>query len=327
MTLSRAKEIISKFSQKKILVVGDGMLDRYVFGKVERLNPEAPVLILHAQHEKAATGGAGNVAKNAAALSAQTTLISVVGGDQAAQQLEDAARAEGYEPRFVTDAKRPTIEKIRYLVGSQQMLRVDYEAKEDVKEKIEMELIVILKEAFAEADAIIISDYAKGTITKKVAAAVFEAGKGKWIAADVKPSRAAYVVGASMISPNRKEAHEFLGLNPLEHNGKTASELAELLHAKMKTEVYITLGDEGMYVYTDEATRGFVHQAHVVKVFDVSGAGDTAMAVITLARLAGATPLEAAAIGNAAGAVVVSKVGAVGLTQDELLNMIAHKHE
>lgn len=327
MTLSRAKEIVSQFSSKKILVVGDVMLDRYVFGKVERLNPEAPVPILHARSEKSATGGAGNVAKNTAMLGAQTTLISVVGSDQAAGHVEDAARAEGYEPHFVSDAKRPTIEKIRYLVGSQQMLRVDYEDKDDIQKKIEAELMAILQEVSAGVDAVIVSDYAKGTITKKIVEAVFAAAKGKWIAADVKPSHAAYFVGASMISPNRKEAHEFLGLNPLEHKDKTASELAKLLHVKMKTEAYITLGAEGMYVFANEKTRGLVHQDHAVEVFDVSGAGDTAMAAITLARLCGATPLEAAAIGNAAGAVVVSKIGAAGLTSDELLNMIAHKHE
>lgn len=327
ITLSRAQEIISQFSQKKILVIGDTMLDRYVFGKVERLNPEAPVPVLHAQSAKAATGGAGNVAKNAAILGAQTTLVSVVGSDQAAKHLEDAARAEGYEPRLAIDPRRPTIEKIRYLVGSQQMLRVDYENKVDIKDKIAQEIIKTIQEVAAPADAIIVSDYAKGMITQKIAAAIFTAGQDKWLAADIKPSRAAFFIGASMISPNRKEAHEFLGLNPLEHNDKTASELAELLHEKMKTEVYITLGGEGMYVYADAGQRGLVHQDHVVEVFDVSGAGDTAMAVITLARLGGATPLEAAALGNAAGAVVVSKVGAVGLAPEELLNMIAHKHE
>lgn len=319
---------IEKFQDFKILVIGDVVLDHYVFGKVERLNPEAPVPILHVQKEKEMTGAAGNVAKNAAALGATVTLIGVVGNDESAKRVKQAAEAENYESRVVVDYTRPTIRKNRYLVGSQQLLRVDFEETHDIAADVETKLIEEITAAAVDVDAIIISDYAKGVVTKAVAEAVLAAGKEKniMIAADIKPSRAAFVKGATFISPNLKEGHEFLGLNPLEHSKKDPAEIAKLLHQKMETDVFLTLGAGGVYVEATDGTSQHVPQEHVAEVFDVSGAGDTAIVALVLSRLAGASVIEAAEISNAAGAVVVGKVGSVGLTQEEIKNMLEHKH-
>lgn len=330
MELARAREIVEQFSTKRVLVTGDIALDRYVFGNVERLNPEAPVPILHAAEEKQATGAAGNTAKNAAMLGAQTTFVGVVGDDAGAQRLKAAAVAEGYEAQLVVDPDRPTIEKIRYLVRNQQMLRVDWEETKEIAGQIEESVIQAIQAAASEADAIIVSDYAKGVITEKVAQAILQTGKDKGIivAADVKPSRAGWFSGAAFISPNRKEAHEILGFNRFENGGREPQELARGLQEKMNCDVFVTLSEKGIYVLETGASEGtHVPQEHVVEVFDVSGAGDTAAAVLTLARLSGASAVEAAQLANAAGAVVVQKVGAVGLTQSELLNMIGHSHE
>jgi rfaE bifunctional protein kinase chain/domain len=328
MKMDRAKELVQQFSKKRLLVVGDIVIDHYIYGVVERLNPEAPVPILLAKREHVMTGGAGNTAKNLAKLGAKAVLVSVAGEDEWSTQLEETARQEHYELQLVKDSSRPTIRKVRHLVGNQQMLRVDYEETKDLTPEDEKKLLALVDRHIDQVDGVIISDYAKGVITERVATTVLkEAQKRKlFVAADVKPSRAPYVIGASLISPNLREGHEFLGLNPHERGGRLAADLAEKLHKKMKAEVYLTLGADGIFVSAGEGQESLVSQEHVVEVFDVSGAGDTAVAMLTLARLAQATPQEAAQLANAAGAVVVGKIGSVGLTQEELLNMIGHKH-
>jgi D-glycero-beta-D-manno-heptose-7-phosphate kinase len=319
---------VEKFKDFTILVVGDVMLDHYVFGKVERLNPEAPVPVLHAQKEQDATGGAGNVAKNVAMLGAKALLVGVAGNDVTADTLMEAGSREGYEMTLVKDESRPTIRKTRFLVNAQQLLRVDFEDSKDVQGAIEKKLIDHIQSLAGEADAILISDYAKGAVTQAVVQAAMSAAKKHNIpiAADIKPSRAKFVVGVSFISPNLKEGYEFLGVNPLEHGQMNPSQVAQELHKKMKTDVYLTLSAGGVYVKTDSVDEQVI-QDHVVQVFDVSGAGDTFMATVVLAQLAGASGVEAAKIANAAGAVVVGKVGSVGLTSKELIHMLVHDHE
>ena len=319
---------IDSFRQFKVLVVGDVMLDHYVFGKVERLNPEAPLPVLHAKKGQDATGGAGNVAKNAAALGVHATLLSVVGQDPAAVLLSVAAKREIYDLQAISDVGRPTVKKSRFLVNGQQLLRVDFEDTTDISGYLENELVQRISSLAGQADAILISDYAKGVVTKAVVDAAMAVAREKNIpiAADIKPSRAKLVVGVSFISPNLKEGYEFLGVNPLEHGQLEPSEVAATLHDKMKTDVYLTLGAGGVYVKTDTVDE-HVPQEHVAQVFDVSGAGDTFMVALLLATLAGASPVEAAKIGNAAGAVVVGKVGSAALTPAELKDMLSHRHE
>lgn len=321
--------VVDRFPSQRVVVVGDVCLDHYIRGRVERLNPEAPVPILHAREESEATGGAGNTAKNTARLGAQTTLVSVVGDDETAPAVEAAAGREGYSVRLVHDASRPTIRKVRHLVGSQQLLRVDYEETHDLPATIEERLLALLRVTITpETGAVIVSDYAKGVITARVAETILAAGKRHrvTVAVDAKPSRAAFFQGATLISPNLKEAHECLGLNPLERGGRSAEELAPLLSQKMATDVFLTMGSGGMYVYTKDGVGIHVPQEHVVEVFDVSGAGDTAIAALTLARCCGATPEQAAVIGNAAGAVVVGKIGSAAVSPTELQSMLTHRH-
>lgn len=320
---TRAKEILDQFSKKKILVVGDVMLDRYVFGNVERLNPEAPVPILHAKEEKYATGGAGNTAKNAAALGAKTTLIGVVGDDQVAVKVIEAASAERYDTKLIVDASRPTVEKIRYLVRGQQMLRVDYEEAGDVAGSMQQAVREKIQKAAEEADAIIVSDYAKGVITQPVAQEIMNTGRP--VMADVKPSRVNWFTRATWLSPNRKEAYEFLGLDQFDNGGMSDEALTAKLSEKFGATIFLTLSAHGIFV-VGKTERAHVPQEHEIEVTDTSGAGDTAAVTIVLAKLAGATDVEAAQLANAAGAVVVSKIGAVAPTPQEVLNMIAHKH-
>lgn len=327
MKVERAREIINRFTGQKVLVVGDVVLDRYIYGKVERLNPEAPVPILHAKQEKQSTGAAGNTAKNAAMLGAATTLISVVGDDDTANSIEEASHVEAYTANLLHDTTRPTIEKIRYYVGSQQMLRVDYEETHEISGILEASVCNAITETAPNMHGIVVSDYAKGVVTEAVAQAIMAAQDSQklQLMVDVKPSRINFFTGATYISPNRKEAHEYLGLNQHEHGGHSKEHLAKMLQQKFSTTVFLTLSEEGMYVLGPNSTGTHVPQSYVGsdEVIDPSGCGDTAAVTILLAKLAGATDVEAAELGNAAAAVVLNKIGSVGLTQAELVSKIA----
>lgn len=324
MDIIRAEEIIKQFGKYKVLVIGDIFLDHYVHGVVERINPEAPVPILKVTEEREETGGAGNTAKNVAALGANATLISVVGHDDTADSMEARAREEGYEPVLIRDENRPSIKKTRHLVGNQHMLRVDYENAADLDQDIEEKVIIAIKEKMSEDfDAVIVSDYAKGAISQKVADTILdEAGQNDiLVAGDVKPSRAGFFTGASFVAPNIKEAHEYIGLN---HHEKQVppDELVRMIFTKMCSNVYLTLGKDGMFVYCGGEHGTHIPQDNIIEVADESGAGDTSVVVLMLSRLAGAKELEAAEIANAGGAVVVGKVGSVGITQQEIKDMM-----
>jgi len=326
LSTARAIELVGRFPGKKLLIVGDVMLDRYVFGRVERLNPEAPVPVLHAKGQHRATGGAGNTAKNAAGLGASATLIGIVGADAAAAELEVASREEGTVPVLICDPNRPTIEKKRYIVGSQQMLRVDYEETHDIDGTVEDQVVTAIREEASKADAIIVSDYAKGMLTRKVADAVIVASATHEIPvmADVKPSHIDLFKGVTYISPNRKEAHEYLGLNQHLQNGCSKEDLAARLHEAFQANVFLTLSEDGIFVFTRHTPGVHVPQIHRVEIADTSGCGDTAAVAILLGKLAGATDVEAAQIGNAAGAVIAGKIGAVALTQEELVEALMY---
>lgn len=330
ISLERAKEITESFTGKNILVVGDIFLDRWIHGVVERLNPEAPVPILHAKREQNATGGAGNSAKNAAMLGATVTCIGVVGNDESADLVDRAATDEGYSSVLVRSKRTATIVKKRYIVGSQQLLRVDYEDIIDVSGEIEDRLLQELDAHVLSADAIIVSDYAKGTVSETVAHALMKCMKDRNIPmmVDVKPSRVSYFTGATYMSPNKKEAHEYLGMNAHENGGKKAHELAANVSSSFDTTVFLTLGSEGMYVQARGGAGDHVPTIYVKEdeVVDTSGCGDTAAAAILLSMLAGATLSEAAELGNAAGATVAKKIGAVGITREELLHTIIENH-
>lgn len=328
MTPSRADELLQAIRGKRLLVVGDVCIDHYIDGVVERLNTEAPVPLMRVTGEHSTSGAAGNVAKNTVALGVKTILLSVIGEDEAAKTLRELVATEGYEMRVTSDSTRHTIRKVRHLVGSQQLLRVDYEETHDISAEKEKELLAAVEgELSSGVDAIIVSDYAKGVITQRVGRTLVAMAQNKQLllAADLKPSRAPFFVGAGLLSPNRKEGYEFLGLDPLEAT-LSPGEVAKQLQEKMGGEVYLTLGGDGMHVVDGKGTDVHVPQAHRVEVFDVSGAGDTAIVVLTLARLVGATPLEAAELANAAGAVVVGKIGSATVLPEEILAMLSHQH-
>lgn len=328
LTCERTTELIEAFAGKRILVVGDVMLDHYVEGKIDRVNPEASVPLLDVEKTESRSGGAGNVAKNVAALGAWAVTVGVVGHDQTAGELTLVAKQEGYDPRFITDATRPTTHKARFLTDKQPLLRVDHEKKHDVSHNIEDEIIAVVRRFILNGiGGIIISDYAKGVITERVGKTIVQLATDQNIpvAGDAKPARLTFVKGATLVSPNLKEAGEFAGLHGQKELETEA--LARWVSEELETTACITLSADGMYVWEKSGEGKHVPQEHKKEVFDVSGAGDTAITVLLLARLAGASFVEAAYLANAAGAVAVSHVGSVGVKADELRDMICHEHE
>lgn len=320
MNSERIKEILDEFAQKRIVVVGDVMLDRYIHGNVERLNPEAPVPVLHAREEVDLPGGASNVAKNITALGGDAVLVGVVGNDDYAEKIAEIAKAEGYDTNFVVDDTRPTITKVRYMVNSQQMLRVDWEETNDVETGVANKIKEVVEEEIKKgADAIVVSDYAKGAITEDVARYIMALSKEKRlpVIVDVKPSRVNYFKGADMITPNLKEAHEYLGYNHLEQQGRAAKDLGQELKQKFATDVYITQGEKGVHICTDGVCTDVAHTERP-ELVNPSGAGDVSVSTMCLAKLSGATPEEVAHIANTACAVFVQKLENVGTTREEL---------
>jgi len=327
ITCVRAEQLITAFSGKKIVVIGDIVVDHYVHGRVDRINPEAPAVpLIDVQEEEERTGGAGNVAKNLAQLGAHTTLLGVVGDDELAERVLALTQREGYTARLLRDASRPTIKKVRFVVNSQQLLRVDYEKTEAISRQLEDELLAYVTEAVTEGiDGMIISDYAKGTITQRVATECIALARqhNTPIAADVKLSRVGFIKQATFISPNLKEAKAFAAALGAKHaEAMSPYDLAKHLHEALDTVSCITLSADGMFIYASADEQGHVPPKPAREVFDNSGAGDTAIAVLLLARVAGATYMEAGQLANAAGAFVVGKVGTVGLSQEDVHTMV-----
>jgi rfaE bifunctional protein kinase chain/domain len=327
ISLPRAQELLAAFSLKRVLVIGDAFVDSYTEGVIERLNPESHhVHLLRVGREpiRYRSGGAGNVARNVASLGGRARLLSLCGTDLLGEQSWHIAQQEGYEAEFVMDSTRATIEKRRYITKDGVLLRVDYESEESLRpmnDAFAPQLLHLVKEKLSDIDAVLVSDYAKGMLTKKVCTELLDLLEKHSIVvlADVKPEQAGYFYGATMVAPNLKEASESLG--------KTANskpeEIAPLLARRFSTEVFLTAGAQGICVASEHAGVCMVKQSHRVKVGDTSGCGDTAATTILLSKLVGATSEEAAELANAAAAVTVTMVGAYAPTPAEVLRMLA----
>lgn len=310
------------FAGKTVLVLGDVMLDRFIYGAVDRISPEAPVPVIAVEKETAMLGGAGNVARNVAALGAKAVLIGLVGQDDAGAALRGMIDAErGLEAELVTDPQRRTTEKVRYISGSHQMLRVD---REDRGPGDAAALLSAFKARLATADVVVLSDYAKGVLTSEVVRGAIDAARaaGKPVIVDPKSRDFARYDGANLIKPNRKEAAEATGITENSDEASEDAGEAILAMAPGLDAALITRGGAGMTL----AVRGEapVHlPATAIEVFDVSGAGDTVAATLALAIAASASLPEAAHLANLAGGLVVAKLGTDVVTAAELTAVAA----
>jgi rfaE bifunctional protein kinase chain/domain len=331
ITAGRAKKILSRFPRQRILVVGDLMLDRYIYGNVSRISPEAPVPVLHVTGEKSMPGGASNVAWNVQSLGGRAAVSGILGKDANGRELKNILARGGVATTGAVEVGGiRTIVKTRVIAERQQVVRVDWEDEFELAGKTADGFCRSLIAEVRKSTGVIIEDYGKGVIQQKVVDSVLKIAHEKNIPVglDPKENRKIGLGGITVATPNRKEAFAIAGVNeypvhPDPLNDKALLNVADILMKKWSPALLlITLGPLGILLVTKNARPKHV-PTRAREVFDVSGAGDTVIATCVLALAAGASQFEAAEMANYAAGVVVGKLGTATCTQQELLNYLA----
>ncbi len=313
----RLERLLDGFARIRLLVVGDVVLDEYLWGEVERVSPEAPVPVVHVRRESMVLGGAGNVVRNVVALGGGCSFCSVVGDDTAAQRVAEALEKLGVQAGgLVVVPGRPTTRKTRVIARSQQVVRFDRETETLIPAAAARRLVAAIDDALTGVAGAVLEDYGKGTLAPGVIGAAMRRFRAREIPVAVDPKTALSPYrGAALLKPNLREAEILSGLT-IRSDEDLAKAAARLRRRTGGAVVIVTRGGDGMTLFEGEAP---LHVRTVQReVFDVQGAGDTTIAALWLARLAGATLLEAAVIANAAAGVVVSKVGTATAGPEEV---------
>ncbi|MBX3243987.1 MAG: D-glycero-beta-D-manno-heptose-7-phosphate kinase [Acidobacteria bacterium] len=315
---------LDRFSDKKILVVGDVMLDRYWWGDVTRISPEAPVPVVRITNDTFAAGGAANVAANIAGLGATPILIGIVGDDPEAKELSTALEKQSVSSSFLSSSgTRSTIVKTRIVAHGQHVVRVDREMITPLSENEQAAITDVFSSHIDSADALLISDYNKGLLTGNLLSDLIALAKDRDIPVFADPKGLDYskYAGATMITPNRREAIEACSLN---EGGDDVVELAGkmLLDSAGVENVLITQGEKGMTLFR-RSGHPFHLQATAVETYDVTGAGDTVIATLTVARSSDFTLEQSSALANIAAGHVVQQVGTSIIYRDELEKLFA----
>lgn len=316
---SHLQFIQSELKKNKILVVGDVMLDRYWFGDVNRISPEAPVPIAKINKIEDRPGGAANVARNIASLGGDVTLLSVVGTDEPALVLQNLLNEENVDTIFKQDSTISTIVKLRVLAKHQQLLRIDFEEKPS--HEILAEILDQYENIIDKYDTIILSDYGKGGLTHTTRMIEIANKHNKKVLIDPKGSDYSKYANATLLTPNRSEMRDAMGSwnNEAELIGK-AKQLIQSLNLNY---LLVTRSEEGMTLFTP--TDSYNYPTFAQEVFDVSGAGDTVIATLALMLANGASISDAVTIANFAAGIVVAKLGTATVTQEELItNLTKH---
>ncbi|KPK98394.1 MAG: hypothetical protein AMJ95_04430 [Omnitrophica WOR_2 bacterium SM23_72] len=335
---SKLQNIIQNFKKARVLVVGDLILDEYIWGNVERISPEAPVPVIWANKKTYVPGGAANVANNLRSLGAKVSLAGVLGPDHNRDIMLSSLHKSGIETKaiFVEQGRHTTL-KSRVFARHQQVVRIDWEHVHPIGRELRLRLMDFMHKNITKFDAIIVEDYGKGVIDKSLLKEIIPLArqKKKIITVDPKEENLQAYKGATSITPNRKEAENairYLKMKDRKNQFKvyddglvTAKDIktagqAILRHLKLQT-LLVTLGEQGMWLFLKDGSNQHIPTV-VQEVFDVSGAGDTTIATFTLALCCGATPQEAAALANFAAGIVVGKVGTAVITAKELWERI-----
>jgi rfaE bifunctional protein kinase chain/domain len=327
LTVSRVRQLLDAGSRARILVLGDVMLDHFLWGKVGRISPEAPVPVVEFDRETFIPGGAGNVARNLADLNVAVDLFGVIGADEAAVRLKQVLKHDRIGCfGLMRDEGRCTSVKTRIVAHRQQIVRVDREGRSQIDESLTRRLLRAIETGLTGADALIVGDYAKGVLTQPLLDKIkgLCRQRGTWLSMDPKPAHHLDLSHLSLLTPNRKEAFELAGLSDQGHGGLPSQDPAllrvadKLLEELKPAFLMITLGDQGLLL-CHRGQAPFHIPTVAREVFDVSGAGDTIIASFTMAIVAGASPVEAAIFSNHAAGVVVGKVGTATVQPQELL--------
>ncbi len=299
-------------ARARVLVIGDVMLDRYWFGEVERISPEAPVPVVHVAKREDRLGGAANVARNIVSLGAQATLVGVVGQDEAATQVRHLLKEASIATHLVSDPDHPTTLKMRVLGRQQQLLRIDFEEKPGAAMLTAMQQQIV--PLLDQHDVVVLSDYAKGVLAQVEPLIAMARAKGLPVLVDPKGSNYARYHGATLVTPNRSEMQQAVGHW---HSEQDLDARAQALRAELGLEaLLVTRSEQGMTLFTDHGRDHVEAQAH--EVFDVSGAGDTVLATLAVMRATGMQWPDAMRWANKAGGIVVGKLGTSIVTQGEL---------
>ena len=299
-------------ARARVLVVGDVMLDRYWFGDVERISPEAPVPVVKIARSEERPGGAANVARNAAALGAQATLLSVVGDDEPGRALARLLEGERVQASFLRDAAAPTTVKLRVIGRQQQLLRIDFETAPS--HEVLAAKLADFERLVADADLVILSDYGKGGLAHIATMIGRARAAGKPVLVDPKGDDYARYRGATLLTPNRSEFRQVAGRW---HDEAGLTARAEALRRDLALDaLLVTRSEEGMSLYTADGALTIPAQAR--EVYDVSGAGDTVIATLGVLLAAGAPLPDAVRIANEAAGVVVGKLGTAVVQPHEL---------
>lgn len=316
-------QILEDFNNKKILVIGDLMLDKYIWGDVSRISPEAPVQVVNVLRETYEAGGAANVANNISALSGNAFMVGIAGNDAAKNILLGELNKKGINTDGIfIDKDKPTTQKVRIIGRSQQLLRVDYENKEHVHKNIEESIIKFLEKIIKEVDVVVVSDYAKGVITKGLINQIKNLAKkeNKPIIADPKPKHKEFYFGVTLITPNNSEASEMANIDDGSIDDGSDDAILEIgskLLKSLNANILITRGEKGMSLFQKDV--GIKHiPAKAKEVYSLIGAGDTVVAAAALALASGADLESAAILANIAAGIKVGKIGTASVSIQEI---------
>jgi D-beta-D-heptose 7-phosphate kinase/D-beta-D-heptose 1-phosphate adenosyltransferase len=322
LSRARAAALLEAMAAREVLVVGDVMLDEFLWGKVVRISPEAPVPVVEVTRQSFHVGGAGNVARNIRSLGGAAALAGVVGRDAAAERISEELATAGVEAALTVATTRPTTVKTRIIANHQQVVRADREQSDDIQEGLEGDVVARIRRGAARCRAIVVSDYRKGVVTPRVMREVLAVARRRRLPVLVDPKVGHFPLyrGVTIVTPNQLEAEEATGLRI-----RRASDLAaagrRLLRQLGCRAALLTRGEHGVSLF--ERGRPAVHVPTAAReVYDVTGAGDTVIATMALALCAKATLVEAAILANVAAGVAVGKLGTATVTPDEVLAAI-----
>lgn len=313
------RELLDKFKGMRALVVGDLMVDEYLFCNATRISPEAPVMVVRHARTERLPGGAANVARNLKSLGAEVQVVGIAGEDRGATLLEEAMTQQGLSPILIRDPKRETTRKVRVLAdATHQALRIDFEADDPIPADIEKELVNTVEQLVSEADVVILSDYVKGCLTPSVIPQLVASARrhGKTVVANAKPRSLKNYRGATLVSVNRLEASEALGLSRL-IDPETPFEPIHQLRADSGVEnLLVTLGDKGLLAVSENDSVRL--PARKIEVFDTAGAGDTVIATVALGMAAVGFEESVFRLAVETSACVVRHVGVATPSEEDL---------
>lgn len=316
--------VVQKMAETAVLVVGDIMLDRFVYGHVERISPESPIPVLSIDRENVMLGGAGNTLSNLINLKCKGKIISIVGNDEVGRKIREKAQHHGIDTLGLLDVPdRPSIVKTRFLAGHQQLLRTDFERVLDIDAEMVRELLRKAEKIVPTVQAVVLSDYGKGLLTKDLVQGIIKlaAENGVPVLVDPKGSDYKKYAGADVVTPNRKELALATGGMAVNDDDEVSEAAQHVRENCGINSVVATRSRDGMSVVSEDGTI-HIRSATDIEVFDVSGAGDTVIATLAAAMAGGADLVQAAALANLAGSIVVSKIGTAPIRAEELIEAL-----